>query len=187
MVIDRVLRCCNIKLLKCTRRNGNVEPTCASTQLPLQSPRHNQALCGTDLFDRILNKSKVNELSTNVFTDSLPEIEAYISLSLSFWQSPHPKPSEANLPGIKFSTSTSDFTTSCSSIFRPSGFLKSTVMDLLFLLAARKYADSGGKWEVSAGASGESGAAGGNHDPGALRRYEGAIDNGSTHWYRPRD
>src|SRR6266404_5165616 len=72
---------------------------------------------------------------------------------------------ESSLPGIKFSTSTSAVATSLCKISSPSGFLKLTVRDRLFLFAARKYADSGGRWEEAFGAVSERGAAGGFHDP----------------------
>lgn len=72
---------------------------------------------------------------------------------------------EASLPGIKFSTSTSALATSLRKISSPSGCLKLTVMERLFLFAARKYADSGGRWEEAFGAVSERGAAGMFHEP----------------------
>ena len=50
-------------------------------------------------------------------------------------------------------------------ISRPSGVLKFTVIDRLFLLTARKYADSGGRWDASDGALSIRGAEGGFHNP----------------------
>jgi hypothetical protein len=47
----------------------------------------------------------------------------------------------------------------------PSGFFKLTVIDRLFRLIARKYADSGGRWLDESGASFERGAEGGFHVP----------------------
>ena len=47
-------------------------------------------------------------------------------------------------------------------------------MDRLFLLTARKYADSGGRCEASSGAVGERGAAGGYQDP-HVREHRSAI------------
>jgi len=53
-------------------------------------------------------------------------------------------------------------------ISRPAGDLKSMVMDRLLRFTERKYADSGGKWEVSPGALSSNGAAGGFQDPETL-------------------
>ena len=80
----------------------------------------------------------------------------------------HPKPIEASLPETKFSTRTSDCWTNFFTISRPSGFLKLTVIDRLFLLTARKYVDSGGRWNVPLGAFSTRGAEGGLHDPALL-------------------
>ena len=68
-----------------------------------------------------------------------------MSLGLIFLQSSQPSPISASFPDTKFSTSTSDRWTSLCMIARPSGSLKFTVMDRLFLLTARNYADSGGR------------------------------------------
>jgi hypothetical protein len=53
-------------------------------------------------------------------------------------------------------------------ISRPFGFLKFTVIERLFLFTARKYADSGGRWDVAFGAFSDNGAAGGLQDPNDL-------------------
>jgi hypothetical protein len=74
----------------------------------------------------------------------------------------------SNLPGKKFSTNTSAFATSLWRISRPLGFLKFTVMERLFLFTARKYADSGGRWDEAFGALLDKGAAGGLHEPVCL-------------------
>jgi len=84
---------------------------------------------------------------------------------------------ESSLPGIKFSTSTSALATSLRKISSPSGCLKLTVMERLFLFTARKYADSGGRWEEAFGAISERGAAGGFHEP-VLRQLANAGDSG---------
>ena len=60
---------------------------------------------------------------------------------------------------------TSDCLIKRCNISSPAGDLKSTVMDRLLRFIDRKYADSGGKWEVSAGALLSNGAAGGFQDP----------------------
>ena len=75
---------------------------------------------------------------------------------------------ESNFPGKKFSTNTSAFATSWWMISRPFGFLKFTVIERLFLFTARKYADSGGRWDVAFGAFSDNGAAGGLQDPISL-------------------
>ena len=43
--------------------------------------------------------------------------------------------------------------------------MKFTVIERLFLFTARKYADSGGRWDVAFGAFSDNGAAGGLQDP----------------------
>ena len=71
----------------------------------------------------------------------------------------------ASFPGMKFSTKTSERSTSFWIISNPSGALKFTVMDRLFRFTARKYADSGGSRAVLTGAVATVGAAGGYHEP----------------------
>ena len=93
-------------------------------------------------------------------------------------QSSHPRPNVASFPETKFSMKISDRLTSRYNISSPARDLKSTVMDRLFRFIARKYADSGGRWEASAGALSSNGAAGGIQDPEMHRREWGQSGTG---------
>ena len=80
-------------------------------------------------------------------------------------QSSHPRPAVASFPETKFSMKISDRLINRCRISSPAEVLKSTVIERLLRFTDRKYADSGGKWEVSVGALSIRGAAGGLQDP----------------------
>lgn len=114
--------------------------------------------------------TKVSEAAgRDIAATSLPVIEAYTRRGLILRQSSHPKPIAASFPEKKFSTKMSDCLINRYNISSPAGDLKSTVMDRLLRFIDKKYADSGGKWEASAGALLSNGAAGGFQDPGGRR------------------